>query len=58
MVAELVFVAKFWWKVLGGFARERDKEVERKERWKRRERNKFFSNIFDCVGYIILLSCV
>ena len=31
-------VAEFRWKVLCGFARERDKKVERKERWKRREK--------------------
>ena len=66
VVAELVFVAKFWWKVLGGFARERDKKVERKERWKRRERNRIKQNyLFIClfilfagIIYIILMSCM
>ena len=66
VVAELVFVAKFWWKVLSGFARERDKKVERKERWKRRERNRIKQNyLFIClfilfagIIYIILMSCM
>ena len=37
MVSGWLSVVEFWWKLLCGFARERQKE--RKERWKSRERN-------------------
>ena len=37
------------------FAGERDKKVERTEKWKRSERTKFFI-LFDGIVYIILTS--
>ena len=57
MVTELVFVAELWWKVMSVFATERDKKVERKERWKRSDRTKFFI-LFVGIVYIILISCM
>ena len=39
VVTKLMFVAEFWWMVLCGLERERETNRQRKERWKRRERN-------------------
>ena len=39
------------------FAGERDKKVERKEKWKSSERTKFFI-LFVGIVYIILISCM
>ena len=38
MVTELVFVVEFWWKVLCGFAGERQKSGEEREMEEKREK--------------------
>ena len=59
VVMELVFVAEFWWKVLSGYAIEREKrKVEGKERYGREEREIEFFIIFVAKEYIILISYI
>ena len=50
-------VVEFWWKVLCGFAREKDKRL-RGKRDGREERKFEFFVLFVGIVYIILMSCM